>query len=264
MLTAAMNERLTRVGPGTPCGELMRRYWIPIAPVAQLDENPVRKVRVLCEDLILYRTTKGGLGLIGDRCLHRLVDMQHGIPDECGLRCPYHGWLYDETGTCVDRPMESAKGEFKFKMKGYPVKELGGLVFAYLGPQPAPALPKYGAGGWRILNGRPPDVILEMPMEYELPAVGAMVGRDAKAAADTELVGDPGHCRPEGGDRLGRGLRGEVDDGNVFAFRNHQHMDRRLGMDVVEGEHVLVFIDLRARRLAAQDFGEDVVAVVRD
>ena len=97
MLSAAANERLTRVGPGTPCGELMRRYWIPIAALAQLDDNPVRKVRVLGEDLTLYRTTKGSLGLIGERCLHRLVDMQYGIPDEEGLRCPYHGWLYGDT-----------------------------------------------------------------------------------------------------------------------------------------------------------------------
>ena len=72
MLSAEANERLTRVGVGTPCGELMRRYWIPIAPYAQLLEDPVRKVRVLGEDLVLYQNTQGGLGLIGDRCLHRL------------------------------------------------------------------------------------------------------------------------------------------------------------------------------------------------
>jgi 5,5'-dehydrodivanillate O-demethylase len=148
MLSVAANERLTRVGPGTPCGELMRRYWIPIAALTQLDDNPVRKVRVLGEDLTLYRTTTGKIGLIGERCLHRLVDMQYGIPDERGLRCPYHGWLYEESGACTERPMESAKGEFKFKMKGYPVKELGGLVFAYLGPQPAPALPKWDLFTW--------------------------------------------------------------------------------------------------------------------
>ena len=71
MLSTEMNERLTRVGPGTPCGELMRRYWIPILPAAQLADNPVRKIRVLGEDLVLYRDRKGGLGLIGNRCLHR-------------------------------------------------------------------------------------------------------------------------------------------------------------------------------------------------
>lgn len=149
MLTQAMNDRLTRVGPGTPCGELMRRYWIPIAPASQLLENPVRKVRVLGEDLVLYRNTSGGLGLIGDRCLHRLVDLQYGIPDERGLRCPYHGWLYGETGHCLERPMEGAPGaEIRQKLPGYPVQELGGLVFAYLGPAPAPALPRWDLFVW--------------------------------------------------------------------------------------------------------------------
>jgi 5,5'-dehydrodivanillate O-demethylase oxygenase subunit len=148
MLTVQANERLTRVGPGTPCGNLMRRYWIPIAPFAQLLENPVRKVRVLGEDLILYKDRRGCLGLIGDRCLHRLVDMQFGIPDECGLRCPYHGWLYDAGGVCIDRPMESARGEIKARLKAYPVRELGGLVFAYLGPLPAPELPPWDLFVW--------------------------------------------------------------------------------------------------------------------
>ncbi len=148
MLSPQQNERLTRVGPGTPCGELMRRYWIPIAPVAQLDDNPVRKVRVLCEDLVLYRDRSGRLGLIGDRCLHRLVDMVHGIPDVDGLRCPYHGWLYGENGDCRDRPMESTRGVFNQKIKSYPVRELGGLVFAYMGPLPAPALPQWDLFVW--------------------------------------------------------------------------------------------------------------------
>ena len=144
MLTPEMNDRLTRVGAGTPCGELMRRYWIPIAPTAQLQENPVRKVRVLGEDLVLYRNKQGGMGLIGDRCLHRLVDLQYGIPDERGLRCPYHGWLYDETGHCVERPMEGSPcAPFKHKLAGYPVQELGGLIFTYMGPLPAPALPRW-------------------------------------------------------------------------------------------------------------------------
>jgi 5,5'-dehydrodivanillate O-demethylase oxygenase subunit len=144
-----MNERLTRVGAGTPCGELMRRYWIPIAPYAQLLENPVRKIRVLGEDLVLYKDKSNGLGLIGDRCLHRRVDLQFGIPDECGLRCPYHGWLYGPTGECLERPLEAApKRAIGQQLKGYPVQELGGLVFAYLGSLPAPALPRWDLYVW--------------------------------------------------------------------------------------------------------------------
>jgi 5,5'-dehydrodivanillate O-demethylase len=144
-----MNERLTRVGPGTPCGELMRCYWIPIAPFAQLLENPVRKIRVLGEDLVLYQDKSGGLGLIGDRCLHRRVDLQYGIPDECGLRCPYHGWLFGPDGKCLERPLEAVpQREIQRQLKGYPVAELGGLVFAYLGPLPAPALPRWDLYVW--------------------------------------------------------------------------------------------------------------------
>jgi 5,5'-dehydrodivanillate O-demethylase len=144
MMTPAMNERLTRVGPGTPGGELLRRYWIPIAPAAQLLENPLRKVRILGEDLVLYRDRSDGLGLIGDRCLHRRVDLQFGIPDACGLRCPYHGWLFDATGTCIEKPLEAhPERASQQKLAGYPVQELGGMIFAYLGPLPAPALPRW-------------------------------------------------------------------------------------------------------------------------
>src|SRR5579885_2944685 len=107
MLSAEMNDRLCRVGPGTPCGELMRRYWIPFCPSAKLDEDPVQKVRLLGEDLTLYRDRSGNLGLIGQRCLHRAVDLQWGIPDENGLRCPYHGWLYNAEGRCIDTPLEA-------------------------------------------------------------------------------------------------------------------------------------------------------------
>jgi len=149
MLTEAQNERLTRVGPGTPCGELMRRYWIPIAPYAQLLEDPVRKVRFLGEDLVLFLDRSGKLGLIGDRCLHRRVDLRYGIPDAEGLRCPYHGWLFDGTGTCIERPLEAQpRRPVGRKIAGYPVEELGGLVFAYMGPLPAPALPRWDLYVW--------------------------------------------------------------------------------------------------------------------
>ncbi len=150
MLSVEANERLTRVGPGTPCGELMRRYWIPFAATSQLDEDPVRKVRLLGEDLTLYRDKSGTYGLIGERCAHRLVDMQWGIPDEHGLRCPYHGWRYDESGQCTDTPLEAADSSFKERINigGYPVQELGGLLFAYMGPQPAPVLPRWDILVW--------------------------------------------------------------------------------------------------------------------
>ena len=85
MLTQEMNDRIARVGPGTPGGELFRRYWLPFMPAAKLDEDPVQSVRLLGENLTCYRDKSGNIGLIGQRCLHRAVDMRYGIPDENGL-----------------------------------------------------------------------------------------------------------------------------------------------------------------------------------
>ncbi len=148
MLSAQVNEQLTRVGPGTPMGELMRRYWHPVAAAGELDERPTKAVKILGEELVLYKDKSGTIGLIERFCPHRRVDLSYGIPEERGLRCMYHGWMMDETGQCIEQPFEETvhpDGRFKEKVKiaGYPVQELGGLVFAYLGPQPAPLLPRW-------------------------------------------------------------------------------------------------------------------------
>ena len=145
MLTPEQNDRLTRIGPGTPMGALMRRYWHPIAPVAELDDHPVKPIRLLGEDLVLFLDTSGRLGLVDNRCAHRLVKLEYGYPVAEGLRCPYHGWTYDGKGACVAQPAEPAGSTFKDKVriKSYPVQELGGLVFAYLGPDPAPLVPRW-------------------------------------------------------------------------------------------------------------------------
>jgi 5,5'-dehydrodivanillate O-demethylase len=145
MLKPEDNERLTRVGPGTPMGTLLRRYWHPIAVTGELAANPVKPVRILGEDLTLYRDRSGSLGLIGQRCAHRLVDLRCGIPTQNGLKCPYHGWAYDATGQCTDQPAEAPESRFHqtIKLPSYPVQELGGLVWAYLGPQPAPLIPRW-------------------------------------------------------------------------------------------------------------------------
>lgn len=145
MLTAEENERLTRVGPGTPMGRLLRWYWHPIAASAQLLENPVQQVRILGEDLVLFRDRSGNLGLIEQHCAHRLTGLWYGIPDVDGLRCPYHGWKYDATGQCTDQPLEPPGSTFKerIQIKAYPARELGGLVWAYLGEPPVPLLPRW-------------------------------------------------------------------------------------------------------------------------
>jgi 5,5'-dehydrodivanillate O-demethylase oxygenase subunit len=145
MLSAQENELLTRIGPGTACGDLMRRYWQPVATTIELDGNPVKPVRILGEDLILYRDRQAGLGLIGPRCPHRAVDLRFGIPEDAGLRCPYHGWMFNAEGRCIQQPLEPPDSTYKDRVSlpGYPVQEMGGLIWAYLGPTPAPLLPEW-------------------------------------------------------------------------------------------------------------------------
>ena len=148
MLTQEANDRYTKVGPGTPMGELMRRYWHPVAAVSQMNDKWTMKTRLLGEDLILYKDRSGAFGLIEPHCAHRRMNMIYGIPEEHGVRCPYHGWLYDETGQCIEQPYEEtedpeARFKDKVKMRAYPVEVKAGLVFAYLGPAPAPLVPNY-------------------------------------------------------------------------------------------------------------------------
>ncbi len=129
------------MGAGTPVGNLLRRYWHPIAATVDLDTDPVRPVRILGEDLILYRDEAGKLGLVAERCAHRGISLAYGIPQENGLRCAYHGWTYNAQGNVVDMPFEPAC--LPLKITAYPVEELGGLVWTYMGPNPVPLLPRW-------------------------------------------------------------------------------------------------------------------------
>ena len=153
MLSTTENERLTRVGPDTPMGELMRRYWQPVAVTSELNARPTHSVRILGEDLVLYRDRSGEYGLIDRYCAHRRVDLSYGIPEEHGLRCMYHGWMFDAEGQCIEQPFEETvhpDGRFKEKVRltSYPAQELGGLIWAYLGPAPAPLLPRWDLLVW--------------------------------------------------------------------------------------------------------------------
>jgi 5,5'-dehydrodivanillate O-demethylase oxygenase subunit len=145
MISAKLNDTLTRVGRGTPGGELLRRYWHPIYPDVLLRENPVRKVRILGENLTLYRDRGGKLGLLAERCPHRGTSLHLGIAEPDGLRCCYHGWLFDDNGQCLQMPLEAQDSPFaqNIKITAYPVQEMGGLIWAYLGPAPAPLLPRW-------------------------------------------------------------------------------------------------------------------------
>ena len=155
MLSIQDNELLTRVGPGTPMGNLMRRYWHPIAASQELETSPFRtkEVRLLGEDLVIYRDRSGQLGLIDRWCSHRRVNLAYGVVEEDGLRCQYHGWKFNHTGSCIEQPFEETvhpDGRFREKcgVAGYAVEEMAGLLWAYMGPQPAPLLPRWEPLVW--------------------------------------------------------------------------------------------------------------------
>lgn len=143
MLTPKENERLTQTGPGTPCGELLRRYWQPVALSRELKPFNPLPVKLLGEDLVLFRDDDGLPGLLGRGCAHRGVDLSFGRCEDGGLRCVYHGWLFARDGRCIEQPGEPADSSFKnrVRQKAYPCAERNGLVLAYLGPGEAPALP---------------------------------------------------------------------------------------------------------------------------
>jgi len=139
MLTKEMNDLLTKTGPGTPMGELMRRYWMPAALSSELPEPdcPPVRVKLLGENLVAFRDTEGKIGLLEEFCAHRGASLFLGRNEECGLRCVYHGWKYDSDGRCVDMPNEPVDSQFKDKihLKAYPTLELGDVVWAYMGPK---------------------------------------------------------------------------------------------------------------------------------
>ena len=147
MLSAEENETLTRTGPGTPMGELLRRFWLPALLPNELPSSdcaPVR-VRLLSEDLVGFRDTEGRLGLIDAHCAHRRAHLFFGRNEECGIRCIYHGWKFDVDGNCVDMPTEPPESNFKDKVKltSYSLSEHGGILWAYMGPKKdIPQLPQ--------------------------------------------------------------------------------------------------------------------------
>ena len=122
MITKEQNERLTQTGPDTPGGKMLRMYWHAIGTLEDLEKDPVRPVRLLSEDLVLYKDEAGRLGLVRERCAHRGISLAYGIPQENGLRCAYHGWTYNQQGQVVDMPFEPAC--LPLKITAYPVEAL--------------------------------------------------------------------------------------------------------------------------------------------
>ena len=137
MLTREQNELLTRVGPGTPMGEVMRRYWIPALLDWELPEPdcPPVRLRLLGEDLVAFRDTSGRIGVLDEYCPHRLTSLWLGRNEENGLRCVYHGWKFDATGQCVDQMNEPQQFAHKIRTTAYAGVEAGGVVWVYMGPE---------------------------------------------------------------------------------------------------------------------------------
>jgi phthalate 4,5-dioxygenase oxygenase subunit len=148
MLNHEENERLTRVGRGTPMGELIRRFWIPFLLETDLPEpdGPPVRVTLLGEKLVAFRDSSSRLGLIDRTCAHRCADLFFGRNEENGLRCTYHGWKYDVEGKCVDMPTEDASSTYKdqIRLTAYPVRERAGVLWTYMGPKTQlPELPEF-------------------------------------------------------------------------------------------------------------------------
>src|ERR1700722_892674 len=160
---------LTATGADTPMGALLRRYWWPIAGASELDGVSTKPVRLLGEDLVLYKDIGGRYGLLDRHCCHRRADLSYGYVEQHGLRCNYHGWLYDEAGRCLEQPYDDlahpeAHLKDQIRIKAYPVESLGGLLWAYLGPAPAPILPNWEFFNWK--NGFRQIVISEVPCNW--------------------------------------------------------------------------------------------------
>ena len=160
-MQAAQNQLITRIGPGTACGELMRRYWQPVALLDEFDpaldprmaQRPLKAVRLLGQELVLFRDETGRYGLLDRDCPHRGADLAYARHEGDGLRCPFHGWKFDATGRCLETPAEPPVNGVpstlcqRVRQRSYPLQQVAGVLFAYLGPEdgPPPVLPAFDA-----------------------------------------------------------------------------------------------------------------------
>jgi len=236
MLTKEENEMLTRVGPGTPAGELLRRYWLPVGVASELSaEHPTQIVRILGETLVLFRDKSGRVGLLEDRCSHRGASLCYGRVEERGIACPYHGWLYDTKGNCLETPAEPRESRFHLtvKQKAYPVQKLVGLYWAYLGPAPAPMIANFDI--WFRKDGR-----RKIFIQPQL---------DCNWFQAMENSMDPAHLQILHQDTANRGrpikdtTRGLTDDVQEFDFYEVPYglMKRRTYKNGMIDEHPVIF-----------------------
>jgi phenylpropionate dioxygenase-like ring-hydroxylating dioxygenase large terminal subunit len=166
MLSVQDNELLTRVGPGTPMGELMRQYWTPALPSSEFPEpdSPPKRMRLLGENLVMFRDSSGRVGCVAEACPHRGASLFFGRNEEDGLRCVYHGWKFDVSGACVDMPSEPAESNFKSKVKAraYPTRDVNHMVWVYMGPREVPPpFPAFEINTLPPENVMPPSIMME-------------------------------------------------------------------------------------------------------
>ena len=168
MLSSEKNRLLTQVGPGTPMGELLRRYWMPIGGASELDKNPIKPMRLMGEDLVLYkarRAVRAARPPLPAPARGSHLRLRRGA----GIRCNYHGWLMNEAGACLEQPYDDivnphARAKERCGTKAYPVRECAGLLWAYMGPQPAPELPVWEPFTWE--NGFREIVLSDVPCNW--------------------------------------------------------------------------------------------------
>jgi 5,5'-dehydrodivanillate O-demethylase len=237
----ARQERLTRVGPGTPMGGLLRRYWHPVAVSSELAAGQARRVRLLGEDLALFRLPDGTPGLVAERCPHRGASLACGRVDTKGLRCPYHGWQFDVAGRCLEMPAEPDSPALRARagITAYAVEELGGLVFAYLGPEPRPLLPRYDlfvAPGRLRDIGRallPCNWLQIMENSVDPTHVEWLHGHHLAGERASRGLSDPAHYRQRH-ERIGFDVfRYGIIKRRVLAGRDETHDDWAVGHPLV-------------------------------
>lgn len=246
VLTKEENDLLTSVGPGTPGGELLRRYWMPVAIAAELTPmQPTKLVRLLGETLVLFRDTTGRVGLLADACSHRSASLFYGRVEERGISCAYHGWLYDTNGKILETPPERNDAIMNsVSQKAYPVRKYVGMYWAYLGPLPAPELPPY-------------DTLVRRDGERKLVVHPVL---DCNWFQAMENSVDPAHLQILHQEYIGRGrqpvntTRGYTDDvkENDFYVTPVGIMKKRTYINGQVDEHPLVFPNILRQGYSTQ------------
>ena len=235
MLTQEENVRLTQVGKGTPAGELLRRYWYPVAVTQDLtDESPTKFVRLLGEDLVLFRDKSNRVGLLADKCSHRSASLVYGRVEERGISCAYHGWLYDCEGYIVETPPERNDAIMKsVRQAAYPVRRFMGMYWAYLGPAPAPAIPNLDVwvrrdGTRRLMVHPPMDCNWFQAQENSVDPAHLQVLHQAPSFRKTRPINT---------------TRGFTDDVERIEFSMTEYgiMKKRVYVDGFTDEHPILF-----------------------